>query len=321
MGEYGLVSRILARRFGSAWTYAGTLDALGQLTADAMLNEYRFRSIGESTRLFGLVGSPIAQSLSPAMHNAAFQAAGIDAVYLPLRAVDAADFIAFARSIRLDGASVTIPFKVALFDHVDEVHAVARRIGAINTIMVRHGRWIGSNTDAGGFLRPLLQRGVDLRGMRVAVLGAGGSARAVVVALAPSGALVTVYARDVERARAAATVAGTNAATWPPPAGAWDLLVNCTPLGTYPRGDDSPLPAAALSGRLVYDLVYNPPATRLLRDALTAGCEVVGGLEMLVAQAEEQFEWWTGARPPQGVMRAAAEERLAEFRADENHVA
>jgi 3-dehydroquinate dehydratase/shikimate dehydrogenase len=321
MGEYGLASRVLAGRFGSAWTYAGELDAVGQLSAPALLDDYHFRTLGEDTDVYGVVGSPVSHSVSPAMHNAAFRAARLNAVYLPLRAADADDFIGFARGLGLKGASVTIPFKVTLFDRVDEVYAVARRVGAINTIRVVDGRLVGENTDAAGFLRPLQDRAMQLAGMRVSILGAGGAARAVAIALAPSGAEITVHARDSERAAQVAMIVSGKAGPWPPTPGSWDLLINCTPIGMWPNPDASPVPASALTGKLVYDLVYNPPTTRLLREAEHAGMKTIGGLDMLVAQAHEQFQWWTDSRPPTGVMRGAAERRLAEFRADENHVA
>src|SRR4051794_36581951 len=147
MGPYGVVTRVLAGRFGSAWTYAGALHEIGQLSAESLLKDYRFRSVTDATEIYGVVGHVIRHSVSPAMHNAAFRASRVDAVYLPLPAVSAQDFHAFGRAIGISGASVTIPFKVALFDLMDEVYAVARRIGAINTIRVEDGRWIGGNTD------------------------------------------------------------------------------------------------------------------------------------------------------------------------------
>jgi len=208
---------------------------------------------------------------------------------------------------------------VSLVDHVDEVYSVARRIGAINTIRVENGRWIGGNTDASGFLEPLQQR-VRLDGLRAAVLGAGGAARAVIVALASGGGSVTLHARNRQQAEEAATLTGVALGSWPPEPGSWDLLINCTPLGMYPRVDQTPVPAEHLTGRCVYDLVYNPTVTRLLRDAAAKGCQTIGGLEMLVAQAREQFEWWMGARPQGGVMREAALKRLAEFARDENYL-
>ena len=320
MGPRGLVTRVLPQRFYSEWSYGGSLGAVGQLSPEVMLTLYRFRSLGSGTALYGLAGSPIDHSVSPDMHNAALAATSVDGVYLPLPAVDAADFVAFARGFGLKGASITIPFKVSLVDHVDEINAIARRVGAINTLVVDGARWIGGNTDVAGFMQPLVESGVPIRHLRAAVLGAGGAARGVSIGLAQAGADVTVHARDAGRALDTATAIGVQSAPWPPASGSWDLLVNCTPVGMYPHVDQSPVPSAALSGRYVYDLVYNTPATRLLRDAAAAGCVTFGGLEMLVAQAQEQFSWWTGIKAPAGVMRAAAERRLTEFIADENHV-
>ncbi len=319
MGECGLATRVLARRFGSKWTYAGLDRDVGQLTPAALVDEFHFRSLTEATDVYGLVGAPVAHSVSPAMHNTAFRAARFDAVYLPLRAADADDFVTFARAMGMKGASVTIPFKGVLFDRVDEVDAVARRIGAINTIRSVDGRWIGGNTDASGFLQPLRDR-VPLSGTRVAVLGAGGAARAVAIALGSTGARLTVHARSRRQAEGVAMIVAGQVGAWPPEPGTWDLLINCTPIGMYPRGDDTPVAADRLTGRYVYDLVYNPSITRLLREAARAGCQTIGGLEMLVAQAQEQFEWWVGLRPPAGVMREAALKRLAEFSRDETHV-
>jgi 3-dehydroquinate dehydratase/shikimate dehydrogenase len=321
MGERGLASRVLARRFGSAWTYAGGEAGVGQVTPSELLGDYRFSSLTDSTELYGLVGSPVSHSVSPSMHNAAFRAARVDAVYLPLPAADADDFLTFGRAFSLKGASVTIPFKVSLFDRVDEACAVARRIGAINTIRVVNGRWLGGNTDASGFLQPLRDRGVSVGGMRAAILGAGGAARAVAIALAPSGVDVRVHARNRRRAEDVAMIVSGSVGSWPPEAGSWDLLINCTPIGMHPDGEKTPVPAELLTGRLVYDLVYNPLVTRLLRDAAKAGCQTIEGLDMLVAQAQEQFQWWTDTRPPAGVLRAAALKQLSEFMTDADYVA
>jgi 3-dehydroquinate dehydratase / shikimate dehydrogenase len=320
MGEQGIVTRVLARRFGSAWTYAGDLGQIGQVSAARLVDQYRFRSLSASTHVYGLTGSPIGHSVSPAMHNAAIRAAGLDAVYLPFPAADPDDFVTFARALGVEGVSVTIPFKVSLAERVDDLDATARRVGAINTVRVVNGRWSGRNTDVAGFLRPLQDRGVALSGLRGSILGAGGSARAVAIALASKGLAVRVHARSRERAEAVATGVGGHVGPWPPAEGSWDLLVNCTPVGMHPRVDETPVPARLLTGRLVYDLVYNPQVTRLLRDAAEAGCETIGGLDMLVAQAGEQFHWWTGIQPEAGVMRAAALDRLSEFATDENHV-
>ena len=319
MGEFGLATRILAARFGSIWTYAGTVKEVGQLTAQALLKDYHFRSITDSTDIYGIVGGSVSHSVSPAMHNAAFRAARLDAVYLPFPAVSAEDFSVFGRAIGISGASITVPHKVTMFDHVDEVDAVARRIGAINTVSVKGGKWMGANTDASGFLQPLHER-LPLTGLRASVLGAGGAARAILVALASSGCTVRVHARNRAQAEDVAVLTPVEIGPWPPEPGSWDLLINCTPIGMYPRVHDTPIPMAELTGQYVYDLVYNPSVTRLLREAGERGCQTIGGLEMLVAQAHEQFQWWTGTKPPTGVMREAALKRLAEFVRDENHL-
>ena len=319
MGEAGLASRVLACRFGSAWTYAGAERHVGQVSADALVTDYRFRTITGETEVYGLLGNPVSHSVSPAMHNAAFAAAGKDAVYLPFPAASAEDFVVFARAMGLKGASVTTPYKVAMLDHVSEVLPDARRFGAINTIHAGTGRWIGGNTDATAFLQPLTDRG-PIAGARVAVLGAGGAARTVAVALTEHGARVRVHARSQRRAEDVATFAGAEAGPWPPPPGTWDVLVNCTPAGMHPHVDETPVPAVHLTGRVVYDLIYNPPTTRLMREAGAAGCTVIGGLEMLVAQAQEQFAWWTGTRPSAEIMRRAAVTHLAGFTHDEHHV-
>jgi len=308
MGEAGAATRILAGRLGCCWTYAGSKRELGQIDAERLLGEFRFRHVTATTRLFGLLGASVGQSLSPAMHNAAFAAAAIDAVYLPLQAADVADFEAFARAVGIEGASVTSPYKVDVLRIARGLDAASRRVGAANTLRRSGDGWEATNTDVAGFLVPLRGR-LDLAGCRAGVLGAGGAARAVVVALGQAGARVTVHARS--RTRAAEVAALTGAAIGPalPPPRSWDLLVNATPVGTFPRKGETPFDGA-FDGRVVYDLVYNPAPTRLLMDAAAAGCETVSGLDMLVAQAELQFEWWTGQPVPEGVVKQAARARL-----------
>lgn len=310
MGPAGTVSRVLPDRFGSAWTYAGDGVAPGQIGLRRMLDEFRVRSVSDATRLYGVLGAPVGHSLSPAMHNAAFAAAGCDAAYLPLEAASADDFWTFARTMGLRGASVTAPFKEAVLPGLAATDALLRRVGAANTLRAGERGWEGINTDVPGFLEPLAGR-LELRGSRATVLGAGGAARGVAVALDGAGARVTVCARNVERAAGVARLVGGNAGGLPPQAGSWDLLVNTTPVGTAPGVGDSPLPGGAFDGQLVYDLVYNPATTRLLAEASAAGCGVLGGLPMLVAQAVRQFEWWTGRAAPREVFAAAAQRRLA----------
>lgn len=304
MGQAGMPTRILAARMRNRWTYAGDAVAPGQLPAGRLLDEFRFRRIRPDAALYGVTGNPIAHSLSPVMHNAGFDALGLNAAYVPLQAADVEDFVAFARATGMRGASVTAPFKVGILEHLDEVDPLARRVGAVNTLVVRDGRWIGANSDVEGFLAPLAGR-MALKGTRAAVLGAGGAARAVAVALVHEGASVTVCARRAEAAADVARLSGAAAGAWPPRPGSWDVLVNATSAGS--RGpEDDPMAGVPLDGEIVFDLVYVPAETPLLRRARAEGCLTIGGIEMLIAQAERQFELWTGQRPPAGLFAAAA---------------
>ena len=312
MGAAGIASRVLAGRFGSCWIYAGDGVAPGQIDLRRMREQFRPHTVSEATAVYGVLGSPIGHSLSPAMHNAGFQEAGVDAVYLPLEAAGVEDFLAFARAVGLQGGSVTAPYKEQIAAHVSRRDATSRAVGAVNTLRrLDAGGWEGLNTDVPGLLAPLAGR-VNLAGARTTIIGAGGVARAAAFALHGRGAAVTICARRPEQAAAAARVApGTQSGPLPPRPESWDLLVNTTPLGTWPDVARSPLPDGPFDGRLVYDLVYNPPQTRLLADAARAGCATIGGLDMLVAQALRQFAWWTGVAPSADLFRQAAEQDLA----------
>ena len=318
MGDAGVPSRVLASRFGSCWTYAGDGAAPGQMPAARMRDEFSFGSIDPGTAVYGIVGRPVMHSVSPAMHNAAFRAARIDAVYLPLAAADFQDFLSFADALSIQGASVTAPFKLDAFEHAADSDAVGRRIESVNTLRRSAGGWIGCNTDVAGFLAPLAAR-IELRGRRAIVLGAGGAARAAAEALVSAGAHVAIAARRREAAEHVAFLTGSSIADWPPAAESWDVLVNATPVGTVPAIDETPLPGAPFTGELVYDLVYNPPDTQLLKDARAAGCRTLGGLDMLVAQAQRQFAWWTGSQPPDAVMRDAALAAVQREAAQQHH--
>lgn len=308
MGPSGAATRLLAAHFHSMWSYAGDGHAPGQISAARMLNEFRFREVTDQTAIYGIVGSPLTHSVSPAMHNAAFRAAGVDAVYVPMVASSAEDFTIFATALGVKGVSITIPYKVGLFERADDMDELSRRVGAVNTYRRDALRWEARNTDVSGFLAPLNGR-IDLRGARAAVLGAGGAARAVAVALGSAGSAVTVYGRNRGKAKDVAKLAEGTAGTFPVPPKSWDLLVNTTPVGMFPNVDETPF-EGAFDGRVVYDLVYNPTDTRLLKEAAAAGCDTLGGLDMLVAQAEDQSEWWLGKRPPKGLMKQAALDSL-----------
>jgi 3-dehydroquinate dehydratase/shikimate dehydrogenase len=325
MGEAGLLTRVLAPSRGAFLTF-GSLDdehatAPGQVTAEDLRDLYRVRSISKYTMITGLIGSPVAHSVSPHMHNAAFAARGSDAVYIPFEVRDPR---AFARRMahpltreldwNLRGFSVTAPHKGAIIDALDYVEESAREIGAVNTVVVEDGELRGYNTDAAAALAPLAGL-IDLAGARVAVVGAGGAARALLWSLRESRARATVFARDASRARALAAAFGAESQTL---AGArfadFDAVVNATPLGTRgARETETAATAEQLRGvSVAYDLVYNPSETRFMREARAAGCaSVVGGLPMLVAQAAAQFELWAGDAAPVEVMEKAATERLA----------
>jgi 3-dehydroquinate dehydratase/shikimate dehydrogenase len=311
MGPSGMASRVLAAHFGSCWTYAGDGVAPGQVTATRLLKEFRFRSIRADTPVYAVVGRPISHSISPAMHNAAFEAAGLDAVYIPLEATDFDDFLALASELPIAGASVTAPYKLAAFEGARPIDRDVERLRAANTLRRTPDAWECTNTDVPGFLAPLTTRLSSLHGTRVAVLGAGGAARAVVAGLDSAGATVTVYARNEAAARDVASIAPNTArgAKWPAPAGSWDVLVNTTPVGTSPNVNVTPF-EGPFDGKLVYDLIYNPRQTRLLREAAAAGCATLDGLDMLVEQAARQFAWWTGITPSSSIMRDAALARL-----------
>jgi 3-dehydroquinate dehydratase/shikimate dehydrogenase len=304
MGSAGVVTRVHPARFGSSWTYSGTA-APGQIASRDLIESYRVRSTTPDTPLYGVVGAPLQHSASPAMHNAAFAALGIDAIYAPLETADADDVVEFARAFGIRGASVTAPLKRAFDRHATPADDEVAAIGSLNTLRWRAGRLEARNFDVAGFLDPLAARGIRLSGARAVVLGAGGAARAAAFALRGQGARVEMSARRRDRAVGLARDLGVAAAGWPPEGG-WDVLVNATPAGTWPETGESPVDPERLAGGFVYDLVYNPSPTRLVTDATALGIPAIGGLEMLVAQAARQFEWWTGMAPDRGVMTHAA---------------
>jgi len=321
MGRAGVATRVLAGRFGSRWTYAGDGIAPGQISVRQLLGEYQFRRVRADAAVYAVLGRPVVHSLSPAMHNAGFAALGLNAVYVPLETRDLGDLRAFAAEVGLRGASVTIPFKQQVMPLLDDIAPTAAAAGAVNTAAIRPSteagagpstelgagdRWIGMNTDAEGFIEPLRRRLPDgMNGMRASVLGAGGAARGVGLALRREGARVAICARRVDAAREVAQAIGAEAGEWPPPSGSWDVLVNATPVGS--RAVPGTPCDLALDGRIVYDLVYDPDPTLLISAAQDVGIQTIGGLEMLVAQAERQFEIWTGKRPPVGLFREAAD--------------
>lgn len=316
MGPLGLPTRLLAGRLGAPFTYsapeAGAEAAPGQVDAARLHQLYRVRQVGPATRAYGLLGTDVQRSLSPAAHNAAFVARGLDAIYLPLQAEALAPFLAALPALELSGFAVTRPFKSAIVERLDELDEAAALAGSVNTVVVREGQLSGSSTDGLGVLVPLRRR-LDPKGREVVILGAGGAARAAAFALSHRGAHVTVLARRSEQASAVAQAADCAWGTLDSlHRRAWDVLVNATPVGSWPGAQESPVPGALLRpGRVVFDMVYTPLETRLLREAAAAGCTVIDGLEMLVAQAAAQFESWTGLEAPVEAMREGALAELA----------
>jgi 3-dehydroquinate dehydratase/shikimate dehydrogenase len=320
MGELGLPARVLALAHGSALAYAsvGEKTAPGQLTLAEMKNLYRADKLTKKTRVYGVIGDPVAHSLSPLMHNLAFQKRKLDAVYLPFLVRDLKDFLAAVRPLNIAGFSVTLPHKEAILEHLDDCDPLAARIGAVNTVVVRGGgKLYGCNTDYVGVLRALEKR-VQLTGSRVLILGAGGAARAVAFALAQGGAVVGVSARrDAPAKKLARAVGGEFIERRRLRREFFDAIVNCTPVGMHPNADDSPLDAAELNCRLVFDTIYRPMRTRLLRLAEHRGIHTVTGVEMFVAQGTAQWEIWSGLRAPVGEMRRAV---LAALKAESETV-
>jgi 3-dehydroquinate dehydratase/shikimate dehydrogenase len=319
MGEHGHVSRVLGPKFGAFLVFAsleaGREAAPGQVPVRDMLDLYHFRDIGPSTRVYGVIANPVAHSMSPAIHNAAFHHCGIDAVYLPFRVDDPADFIPAYKELPVEGYSVTIPHKEAVIPLLDEVQPLATRIGAVNTVVARGDRLCGSNTDWSAAVAAIesgLPEGESLGGKTVLLLGAGGASRAIAFGLAERGCRVVLANRTHERAvRLAADVACESVDLADVASVPYDILVNGTSLGMHPRVDATPLDRGLLRpGSLVFDSVYNPLETRLLREAREAGCRTVDGLSMFVNQAAAQFELWTGVPAPRQVMRRVVESRL-----------
>ncbi len=314
LGRPGLPSRVLGTLWGGWAVFAGMPGGEegddGEVPADVLVQQYRVREISAATQLYGVLGRPLGHTASPVIHGAAFAARGKDAVFLPLEASSFDDFLRFHASCPLQGVAVTSPYKGTAQAHAHSLSVAAEQTGAVNTLIWEDGRFHGENTDVEGFLHPLKRR-IHPGSLRAVVLGAGGAARAVIYALRSEGAGVCVVARNSEQARLLAERFHTEYAGWERLDSLhWDLLVNATPVGMYPETDRSPVHAAALTGKWVYDLVYNPAATRLLTEAARRGCKPVAGTEMFLAQASKQQRLWCGTPPPEGVMAAALESAL-----------
>jgi len=313
MGEVGQPGRILAVREGSALAYAsvGRPVAPGQLPLETLQSVYRVERHNRRTQLYGVIGNPIGHSLSPLMHNAGFAHRHVNAVFIPFLVRDLADFMKAVRPLRISGLSVTLPHKQQILRYLDECEPLAAEIGAVNTVVCRAGKLHGYNTDHLGVMLSL-GRKIKLEGARVLIFGVGGAGRTVGFAAARAGAQVFFCARRPEAARAAARDFGAEAVERKDLRELeFDAIVNATPIGMMPLADVSPLEAAELRCGLVFDLIYRPMRTRLLRLAERRGIATLSGVDMFVAQGVAQWELWTGEKAPVRPMRAEVTAALA----------
>jgi 3-dehydroquinate dehydratase/shikimate dehydrogenase len=318
MGELGTVSRILCGKFGSPFTYATFSServlAPGQLSFDEMKGLYRYEDINADTQVFAVAGDPVAHSYSPLIHNAAFKAAGVNAVYVPLRVPkhNFAQAVKDLDPVGIRGYSVTIPHKEAALEVAAEKDPMAVAIGAANTLFrTDGGRWSATNTDYEAAMSCVIEgvrkRNPDatLEGKKVLMLGAGGVARAIGLGCVRAKAVLSIASRTKDRALALARNLDASAIPWEKRGGGHvDVLVNCTPIGMHPNVNETPLSVNWLQEHMVvFDTVYNPENTLLLKESRARGCVTVSGLEMFVRQAAAQFERFTGRAAPVEVMR------------------
>jgi len=315
MGEEGLLSRVLGPRAGAAFTFAASSEAgataPGQATARSLNELYRIEHLDQATRIFGVAGNPIAHSLSPLMQNTAFRRESVNAVLLPLKVRALNDLLSVARELPLSGVAVTMPLKQEVLPHLANMDPLTARIKACNTLRTgADGKLYGFNTDVAGVVRPLEKR-LRLKGARVAVLGAGGAARAAVFGLVDQGAEVFVVNRTHEKAVALAKEAKAKALKHEQFAKQhFDVLLNSTPCGMAGNKQALPIAEDELNAGLVFDMVYNPLETPLLKLAKARGIPVVTGLEMFVQQGARQFEIWTGKPAPEAEMLRVVELEL-----------
>ncbi len=314
MGETGIPTRILTPSLGCAFTYAAPLQeegtAPGQISAKLMRSLYRCEKLNKDTRVYGVIADPVAHSKSPIIHNRAFQARRVDAVYLPflISPRHLSEWFQLARTLPVCGFSVTIPHKQRILRYLDVVEPLAKRIGAVNTVWRKAGKWRGTNTDAEGVTTPLA-RHLRFAHASVLIAGYGGAARAAAIALADRGATVTITGRNMKSAQALGRVVNANTVSLKESQTRhYDLLIHATPVGMSPDRDGC-LFNDTIPADVVLDMVYNPHETVLLKRAKQQGRTIVYGSEMLLEQAARQFEIWTGESAPRPVMQTALEQQ------------
>jgi 3-dehydroquinate dehydratase/shikimate dehydrogenase len=323
MGEQGIISRVLGLRAGSAFTFAaagkGEETAPGQIAARTLEETFRIEQVEASTRVYGVAGDPVSHSLSPVLMNAAFRRETINAVYLALHAKQLSDLLQLIRQIPIHGVSITMPYKEKIMKYLDGTDALSTRIGACNTVVrSQDGKLYGYNTDVAGVLRPIEQR-INIPASRFLVIGAGGAARAAVFGLKERGAEVYVMNRAPAAAQALARQARARTLKRQQLAKMeFDVIINATPAGM--KGDKEPPPISdkELKTRYVFDMVYSPAETRLVKIARAQGLHVISGAEMFVHQAARQFEIWTGKPAPVDDMQRVVAHQLAAMAAQKN---
>ncbi|MGA3260672.1 MAG: shikimate dehydrogenase [Bryobacteraceae bacterium] len=315
MGELGFPTRVLSPVFGGAFTYAAPLvaesTAAGQVSGHYLRHLYRVEKLAKATKVYGVIADPVRHSISPSVLNRAFQARRTDAVYLPFLVTPAhlRDFFTMAERLPLAGFSVTIPHKQKVIRYLDAIDPLAKRIGAVNTVWRKAGRWRGANTDVAGVTTPLA-RVLRLQKSTVLIVGNGGAARGAAFALSDAGAKVTLTGRNPDRVRALAKICGAEALAKEQLEGRhFDAVVHATPLGMFPHVDECFF-NGSIPADVVFDMVYNPLETALLRRAREQGKTAIPGLDMFIEQAVGQFEIWTGETAPRSVMHKAAMEAL-----------
>lgn len=307
MGDAGVISRVLGLRAGSVFASAAATAAEqtgpGQIAARSLLESYRIEDIDAATKVYGVAGNPVSQSLSPIMLNAAFRRETVNAVYLALKTADVPDLINLVGQVPLHGVSITMPHKQEVLAHLEHMDPLSRKIGAANTILrAQDGKLYGFNTDVAGVLGPLEKR-LPLGGAKILVLGAGGTARAAVFGLREKAAEVFILNRTPETAAKLARQAGAKTIKREAIAKtSFDVIINATPLGMAGRKEAHMLLPEELKAKFVFDLVYNPVDTPLIRAAREQGINVITGVEMFVQQGARQFEIWTGKPAPEEEM-------------------
>jgi 3-dehydroquinate dehydratase / shikimate dehydrogenase len=307
MGEQGIISRVLGLRAGSVFTFAaahtGEETGPGQIAARTLRETFRSDQLDVSTRVYGVAGNPIRHSLSPVMMNMAFRRETVNAVFLALQTTKLSDLLTLVREVPLHGLAVTMPLKEEILKHLEKTDALSEKIGACNTVVrSQEGKLYGFNTDVAAIIRPLEKR-LPLKNARILVLGAGGAARAAVFGLKDKGAEVFILNRTAETAQTLARQAKAKTIKRDQLAKtSFDVILNATPSGMHGVKPTHILEANELNARLVFDMVYNPIDTPLIRMAREKGLPVITGVEMFVHQGARQFEIWTGKPAPEDEM-------------------